>query len=78
MDIMWAFRAAYNEARNLVHDQDAFCANVASERWDLLAKNAEFPENLKYEPLVDVIRGKAKVHVHCYEAVDIDGIVRVS
>ena len=27
---------------------------------------------------MDVLRGKVKVHNHCYEAVDLDGVVSVS
>lgn len=37
----------------------------------------EFPESLQWEALVDVLRGRVKVHTHCYEAVDLDGLVRV-
>lgn len=75
MDTIWAFRAAYNEARQLVRTQDTFCAKVKAGQWD---HDTEFPEDLKWEALADVIRGKVKVHTHCYEAVDFDGIVRVS
>ncbi|KAF9258507.1 carbohydrate esterase family 9 protein [Marasmius fiardii PR-910] len=77
MDTIWSFRAAYEEARKLKEKQDDFCERVERGRWDLL--NAEsFPEDLKWEALVDVLRGKVKVHNHCYEAVDLDGIVRLS
>ncbi|KAJ7255306.1 carbohydrate esterase family 9 protein [Mycena rebaudengoi] len=31
-----------------------------------------------WEALVDVLRGRVKVHNHCYEAVDIDGMVRLT
>ncbi|QRW21800.1 amidohydrolase family protein [Rhizoctonia solani] len=41
-------------------------------------RGEDFPEDLEYESLVDALRGRAKVHVHCYEAVDLDGIVRLS
>lgn len=36
-----------------------------------------FPEDLRWEALVDVLRGRVKVQVHCYEAVDLDDFVRV-
>ncbi|KAF8962217.1 hypothetical protein BDZ97DRAFT_1920686 [Flammula alnicola] len=38
----------------------------------------DFPEDLQWEALVDVLRGRVKVHNHCYEAVDSDGIVHLT
>lgn len=38
----------------------------------------EFPDDLQWEALVDVLRGRVKVNTHCYEAVDLDAFVRVS
>lgn len=29
--------------------------------------NDAFPDDLKWEALVDVLRGKVKVNTHCYE-----------
>ncbi|PFH48338.1 hypothetical protein AMATHDRAFT_65765 [Amanita thiersii Skay4041] len=37
-----------------------------------------FPEDLQWESLVDVLRGRVKLSIHCYEAVDLDAIVRLS
>ncbi|CAE6451909.1 unnamed protein product [Rhizoctonia solani] len=37
-----------------------------------------FPEDLQFEALVDVLRGRVKVNIHCYQAVDFDGIVRLT
>ncbi|KAJ8088290.1 hypothetical protein PM082_022362 [Marasmius tenuissimus] len=76
MDTIWSFRAAYEKARKLKEKQDAYCAKVEAGRWDLLQN--EFPDDLQWEALVDVLRGKVKIHNHCYEAVDLDGIVRLS
>ncbi|KAK1230023.1 hypothetical protein PQX77_006906 [Marasmius sp. AFHP31] len=76
MDTIWSFRAAYEEARKLKEKQDAYCAKVEAGRWDSLEN--EFPDNLQWEALVDVLRGKVKIQNHCYEAVDLDGIVRLS
>ena len=44
-------------------------------KWNNLG---DFPEDLQWEALVDVLRGRVKVHNHCYEAVDLDNMVRVS
>jgi imidazolonepropionase-like amidohydrolase len=77
LDSGWNFRAAYDSARKLRDAQDDFCAKVESDSWDELAGKT-FPEDLQWESLVDVLRGRVKLSVHCYEAVDLDGIVRLT
>ena len=74
MDNIWAFREIYDKARQIKEKQDEYCSKVLSDEWDGLGA---FPDELQYEALVDVLRGRVKVHVHCYEAVDLDDIVRV-
>jgi len=74
MDTQWAFRQAYNTARIIKEKQDAYCARaLAGKRAGL----EDFPdhEDLQWE-LVDVLRGRVKVHNHCYEGVDFDGRIR--
>ncbi|KAF8805276.1 hypothetical protein BYT27DRAFT_7297664 [Phlegmacium glaucopus] len=79
MDAQWNFRNAYNEAKKVKDAQDEFCAKVEAETWGSLAGEVDnFPESLQWEALVDVLRGRVKLSVHCYEAVDLDGIVRLS
>ncbi|KAL5507656.1 hypothetical protein ACEPAH_7112 [Sanghuangporus vaninii] len=75
MDNMWAFREIYDKARQIKEKQDEYCAKVLSDNWEGLGA---FPDELQYEALVDVLRGRVKVHVHCYEAVDLDDIVRLT
>ncbi|KAG9112790.1 hypothetical protein FRC07_007874, partial [Ceratobasidium sp. 392] len=77
MDSIWRFRQAYDKARQILHEQNEYCASAEAGRWNEL-QGKDFPENLEYEALVDVLRGKVKVHIHCYETVDIDGLVRLS
>ncbi|KAF8163787.1 hypothetical protein B0H34DRAFT_614504, partial [Crassisporium funariophilum] len=77
MDGQWNFRHAYNEARKVKEAQDAFCQNVDAGRWSTLMDD-KLPESLQWESLVDVLRGRVKLSIHCYEAVDLDGIVRLS
>ncbi|CAE6499562.1 unnamed protein product [Rhizoctonia solani] len=77
MDSIWNFRQAYNRAREVLKKQDEYCASAQEGRWDDIL-GEDFPGDLEYESLVDVLRGRTKVHVHCYEAVDLDGIVRLS
>lgn len=74
MDTYWAFRSAYDEARKIKVAQDDYCKKVEDNEWEGLGL---FPESLQWEALVDVLRGRVKVHNHCYEAVDFDAMVRV-
>ncbi|KAJ7793926.1 hypothetical protein B0H14DRAFT_2392986 [Mycena olivaceomarginata] len=75
MDTQWAFRQAYNTARILKEKQDTYCAKALAGQWNGLG---DFPEDLQWEALVDVLRGRVKVQNHCYEGVDIDGMVRLT
>ncbi|KAJ7452267.1 carbohydrate esterase family 9 protein [Mycena latifolia] len=73
MDSGWEFRRAYNEARKIKEAQDSFCAAAEQGLWD---GKTPFPESLQWEALVDVLRGRVKLSVHCYEAVDLDALMR--
>lgn len=75
MDNIWAFRDIYDKARKIREEQDSFCEKMEAGHWVGLG---DFPEELQYEALVDVLRGRVKVNVHCYETVDLDDLVRVS
>ncbi|KAH7100379.1 hypothetical protein BKA62DRAFT_252537 [Auriculariales sp. MPI-PUGE-AT-0066] len=77
MDSIYAMRSIYTEARKLKEKQDAFCASARAQDW-LSIDGTVFPEDLRYEALVDVLRGRVKVQTHCYEAVDLDNTVRLS
>jgi hypothetical protein len=85
MDSIWEFRKAYNSAREVLREQDAFCkraeagAGESCETASLLAEpligliavdwsKESYPEDLQFEALVDVLRGRVKVNIHCYEA----------
>ncbi|KAF8632752.1 hypothetical protein AX15_001695 [Amanita polypyramis BW_CC] len=89
MDAAWNFRDAYNEARKIKNAQDEFCERAEAGEWQMIEQDLTghkrkgtnlpvFPEDLQWESLVDVLRGKVKVSVHCYEAVDLDMMVRLS
>jgi len=78
-DSIYALRTAYNEARKLKEKQDHFCAKANAGHWaDVNALGGEFPDSLQWEALVDLLRGRVRLNVHCYEAVDFDGLVRLS
>lgn len=70
MDTQWSFRAAYNEARKLKEKQDNYCAKIELGLWDDVPE--EFPQDLQWEALVDVLRGRVKVNNHCYEVTSLD------
>ena len=59
MDTMWSFRSAYNKAKSIKAAQDLYCERAEAGLWDTL--DYVFPEDLQWEMLVDVLRGKVKV-----------------
>lgn len=59
MDTMWALRSAYTEAMKIKISQDEYCDKAEAGLWDSLV--TPFPEDLRWEMLVDVLRGKVKV-----------------
>lgn len=63
MDAVWSFRSAYNEARKIKNAQDEYCRKAEAGEWDSL-EGQGFPENLQWEILVDVLRGRVKVLDH--------------
>ncbi|TFK90568.1 hypothetical protein K466DRAFT_543238 [Polyporus arcularius HHB13444] len=77
MDTVWAVRHAYDTARTIKNAQDDYCEKVLSGDWRSLGSK-KFPEDLQWQPLVDILRGRTKVQTHCYEAVDLDNFVRLS
>ena len=60
LDSAWAFRQAYDAARRVRDMQDEFCEKVTDGRWAEI-EGQRFPESLKWEALVDVLRGRVKV-----------------
>ena len=48
----------YNTAKKIKEEQDAYCVRALNEDWEDLG---DFPQDLKWEALVDVLRGRVKV-----------------
>ena len=48
----------YNTARILKAKQDDYCTKATAGQWEGLG---DFPADLQYQPLVDILRGKTKV-----------------
>ena len=70
MDTMWSFRSAYAQAAKVKAAQDLYCEKAEAGLWDTL--DPAFPEDLRWEMLVDVLRGKVKVnslHLPCIETI---------
>ena len=57
--LIWAFREVYNTARKIKEKQDAYCEKALNNEWTSLG---DFPEELKWEALVDILRGRVKVN----------------
>lgn len=76
MDTVWAYRSLYDKGRQLKEKQDEYCAKVLDGT--ATKELGPFPDNLQYEAVVDTLRGKVKVHIHYYEAVDLDAFVRLT
>lgn len=75
LDEAWNFRREFERAQKLLRRQDDFCA--ALEHGDAPAEPS-FPSELELDSLVDVLRGRTKVHTHCYTMNDLDAMVRHS
>ncbi|KAJ7228499.1 carbohydrate esterase family 9 protein [Mycena pura] len=76
-DAIWSLRAAYAQARKILVAQDAYCDKVKTGMTEVESLGP-FPEDLKFELLVDVLRGNVKVSSQCQGVVDIDGLVRLT
>ena len=61
MDIMWAYRQAYQRASQIKAAQDAYCGKAEAGLWNSIVDS--FPEAYQYEALVDVLRGRVKVRL---------------
>lgn len=65
MDLAWNFRSSFEKARSIKTAQDDFCAKVTiGSRFGI---DEKFPEELEWEALVDLLRGKVLLNAHCYE-----------
>lgn len=58
MDNVWALREIYDKAWQIKQKQDEYCEKALANDWEGLGA---FPDELKWEALVDVLRGRVKV-----------------
>lgn len=57
------FIRSYNKAREIKLAQDSYCAKAEAGKFDEI-KHTPFPEDLQWEALVDVLRGRVKVGIY--------------
>ncbi|KAJ3078292.1 hypothetical protein HK102_004600 [Quaeritorhiza haematococci] len=82
----WLFRQQFEHARALIADQNDWCESAGetlaafdgntTRAHRLITKR--FPEDLKRESLVALLRGDVRLNVHCYETWDLEMMVRHS
>ncbi|KAH8924813.1 hypothetical protein BT69DRAFT_1318637 [Atractiella rhizophila] len=75
MDNSWNMRSTFQKAKELKDKQDEFCSRLEKGSTE---EGETFPDNLEYEALVDLLRGRVKLNTHCYEATDFDTMIRHS
>ncbi|EPQ27121.1 uncharacterized protein PFL1_05402 [Pseudozyma flocculosa PF-1] len=85
MDEAWDMRQIFDEATTLKNQQDAFCAKAQSfaalhgaDAAPMAEADATFPDSLRLEALVDLLRGKLLLNTHIYTSADFDAMIRHS
>lgn len=77
LDEAWNFRSTFERASKLRKNQDDFCQRLDDDLLnDARPEELHFPNELELDILVDVLRGRTKVHTHCYSMNDLDALVR--
>ncbi|KAG0311785.1 hypothetical protein BGZ99_009899, partial [Dissophora globulifera] len=75
----WLFREQFEKATELKRAQDDWCTAADSlPKFGLHRLDTPFPEDLRYEGLVGILRDDVKLNIHCYETHDIEAMVRHS
>lgn len=72
MGTMALLREAFTRAKEYRERWDAWEAKPAADR------GPAPPRDLRIEPLADVLRGKVRVHIHCYRRDEFLGLLRLS
>ncbi|KAG5985211.1 hypothetical protein E4U55_000456 [Claviceps digitariae] len=69
----FAFRHAFEEARNLIQKQDDWCSKAEAVGVDNM--DDYLPQELRWETLAAAMRGQVHVNVHCYTIADLEAMV---
>ncbi|KAG6001223.1 hypothetical protein E4U21_004602 [Claviceps maximensis] len=69
----YAFRHAFEQARNLIQKQDDWCTKA--EAIGVENMDDYLPQELQWETLAAAMRGQVHVNVHCYTIPDLEAMV---
>ncbi|TDZ36047.1 hypothetical protein C8035_v009024 [Colletotrichum spinosum] len=69
----WEFRHAFEQAANLIREQDDWCA--AAEKSGVDSVTGYLPQDLKWESLSAALRGQVHINTHCYTIPDLEAFV---
>ncbi|CAG8566817.1 1210_t:CDS:10 [Acaulospora colombiana] len=73
----WLFRKQFAEASDLKRRQDDWC-DISAKFGNSERLNTNFPEDLRNDGLIALLRGDARLNIHCYETYDIEAMIRHS
>ncbi|CAG8555495.1 1968_t:CDS:10 [Paraglomus occultum] len=73
----WLFRKNFDAASKLKASQDTWCHTALRLNYNE-AMDSFFPEDLRYESLVALLRGDVRLNIHCYETMDLEAMIRHS
>ncbi|KAG2221768.1 hypothetical protein INT45_003408 [Circinella minor] len=74
----YLFRQRLDDARSLLNAQNDWCSAAQNIDPETSRLETRFPEELKLESLVALLRGDVLLNVHCYETHDIEAMIRHS
>lgn len=69
----FAFRRAFESARNLVQKQDDWCAKA--DAGGIESMDEYLPQDLQWESLGAAMRGQVHINTHCYTIPDLEAMV---
>jgi len=69
----WEFRHAFEQATEVVHDQDDWCDAAAAGGLENL--KGYLPQEIRWESLAALLRDQVRLNTHCYTAPDLEAFV---
>jgi imidazolonepropionase-like amidohydrolase len=71
MGSAWLMRERFDAARKLMREQEQWCSVDPHP-------SATFPYDLALDSLTAILRGAARLHIHCYQIQDLEMVLRLS
>lgn len=68
----WEFRHAFEQASNLMQEQDDWCTMAAA---GLNNVKKYLPTEIRWESLIALLRGQVHLNTHCYTITDLSSFV---